>query len=132
MLITVYAMARLVRVLARALAEPASRGVVATGGLTLIAGVAFYSLVEGWGVVDALYFCVITLATIGYGDIAPVTDAGKLFTVAYSLLGIGILTSLIATLGVATVDRADEWRRPLRPGVGRRAGGHDGPADETS
>jgi hypothetical protein len=41
--------------------------------------------------VDALYFSVVTLTTVGYGDFAPQTDLGKLFTAVYVRLGIGIL-----------------------------------------
>ena len=69
--------------------------------LTLIAiasGTGFYSTVEGFRVVDALYFSVMTLTTVGYGDLAPQTDLGKLFTVVYALVGIGILLAFVTTL----------------------------------
>jgi hypothetical protein len=39
--------------------------------LLLISAVMFYTQVEGWSVIDALYFSVITMATIGYGDLSP-------------------------------------------------------------
>ncbi|MFM5918237.1 MAG: potassium channel family protein [Novosphingobium sp.] len=58
----------------------------------------FYRFVEGWRILDAMYFSVITLATIGYGDIAPKTDAGKIFTMAYAIVGIGIFVALVSTL----------------------------------
>lgn len=69
--------------------------------LTLIAiasGTAFYSLVEGLRFVDALYFSVVTLTTVGYGDFAPQTDAGKLFTALYVLVGVGILLAFVTTV----------------------------------
>lgn len=56
-------------------------------------GVIFYHHVENWSLVDSLYFSVITLATVGYGDLVPTTDAGKLFTVFYVLIGIGIFAA---------------------------------------
>jgi voltage-gated potassium channel len=74
------------------------------GGLALLtvvaiaSGTGFYSLVEGLRFVDALYFSVITLTTVGYGDFAPETDAGKLFTSAYVLVGIGILAAFVTRL----------------------------------
>ena len=40
----------------------------------LVVGTIFYVLVEGWGVVDALYFCAMSLATVGYGDVVPETE----------------------------------------------------------
>ena len=42
----------------------------------------FYCLVEGWSLVDAIYFSVMTIAAVGFGDLAPQTTLGKLFTVA--------------------------------------------------
>ncbi len=61
----------------------------------LVSGVFFYHGVEGWRYVDALYFSVTTLTTVGYGDLAPATDMGKLFTVGYILVGIGVLLSFV-------------------------------------
>lgn len=61
-------------------------------------GVVFYHIVEKLSYVDSLYFSVITLTTIGYGDIVPKTDAGKLFTTAYVLVGIGILAAVVNLL----------------------------------
>jgi voltage-gated potassium channel len=63
--------------------------------VAIVSGTAFYALVEDLRVVDSLYFSVITLATVGYGDFAPQTDAGKLFTVVYVLIGAGILLSFV-------------------------------------
>jgi voltage-gated potassium channel len=58
-------------------------------------GTVFYHLVEGWGWVDSLYFCTVTLATVGFGDLAPQTTLGKLFTVLYILIGIGIVAAFV-------------------------------------
>lgn len=57
-----------------------------------------YHWLEKWSWVDAFYFSVITIATVGYGDLAPKTDLGKLFTVGYILLGIGMFVTTTATL----------------------------------
>lgn len=61
---------------------------------TLLLGVFVYHRLEGWSYLDALYFCVISLATIGYGDLTPTTDTAKLFTIFYVLNGIVILLTL--------------------------------------
>ncbi|KAI9127370.1 hypothetical protein K1719_001929 [Acacia pycnantha] len=42
-------------------------------------------------VVDALYYCVVTMCTIGYGDIAPTSTAAKLFSILFVLVGFGFL-----------------------------------------
>jgi len=61
----------------------------------LLIGTIFYSEVEGWTHIDALYFSVTTLTTVGYGDLAPKTDTGKLFTIGYLFVGIGVLLSFV-------------------------------------
>lgn len=81
---------------------------VAGIALAVVAGGAvFYHFVEDLKWLDAFYFCVVTLATVGYGDITPHTDLGKLFTIFYILLGVGI----IATFANLLVKRAALRRR---------------------
>ena len=61
-------------------------------------GTVFFTRVEGWSMLDSLYFSVMTLTTVGYGDFIPTTDAGKIFTVFYVLIGMGILASFLNML----------------------------------
>ena len=73
--------------------DPDFRGLaMAVGGL-LGSGTLFYMLVENWSFVDALYFSTIILTTIGLGNGAPASDGAKLFTIAYALIGIGVLVA---------------------------------------
>lgn len=78
---------------------------------TLI-GVAavFYSLVEKWSFVDALYFAVVTIATIGYGDFTPHTVIGKLFTIVYVMSGIGLFVTTAAAVAESLLKRRDDQK----------------------
>lgn len=71
------------------------RLVLAVSMITIITGTVFYHIVEKLSWLDSAYFCVVTLATVGYGDITPKTGLGKLFTIFYILVGVGIIATLI-------------------------------------
>ena len=49
----------------------------------LAIGAVFYTNVEGWSVVTAVYFSMVTMSTVGYGDFAPSTVGGKAFTLLW-------------------------------------------------
>lgn len=78
---------RFARAVRRGLRDPEFRPLCALVVLTLAAGTIFYCEVEQWSLLDSFYFSAITLATVGYGDLAPTTAAGKLFTVFYVFAG---------------------------------------------
>ena len=65
-------------------------------GITLGIGTVVYRLIENMSWVDAYYMSVVTLSTVGYGDLAPQTAFGKVFTTFYIFSGVGILTTYIA------------------------------------
>jgi voltage-gated potassium channel len=58
----------------------------------------FYRWQEGWRWLDAAYFSVVTIASVGYGDLTPKTDGGKLFTIVYIFSGIGLFVASAAAL----------------------------------
>jgi len=58
---------------------------------SVIVGALVYHYFEQWSFFDSVYFSVVTLTTIGYGDFYPVTFVGKLFTIFYVFIGIGLI-----------------------------------------
>ncbi len=52
-------------------------------------GVVGYVMLEGWTVVDALYMTAITITTVGFGEIEPLSPNGRIFTIFLMLIGIG-------------------------------------------
>lgn len=53
-------------------------------------GSAGYMLIEDWNLMDAFYMTIITLATVGYGEVHTVSPGGRLFTVVLIMLGVGL------------------------------------------
>ena len=64
----------------------------------LATGTVFYHFIEKWSWLNSYYFCVVTLSTVGYGDLTPHTALGKLFTTFYILAGVGVVTTFVTTL----------------------------------
>lgn len=66
--------------------------------LLLFGGTIFYMRVEHWRFLDSIFFCVVTLATVGYGNMVPQTDLGKIFTIFYIIIGISIFLFFVNNL----------------------------------
>ena len=90
--------------------DPEFRSLVFLVVVTLLGGTIFYSTVEGWSIVDAFYFSVTTLTTVGLGDFAPQTTIGKLFTVVYIFAGLSLVLGFIETVAKETFSRQTRGR----------------------
>ena len=88
-------LARFMRAFVRGLKDAEFRALLFVLVGLLVSGTIFYSTVEGWGILDSLYFSVITLATVGYGDLHPTTPLSKVFTMIYIVLGVGVFVAFI-------------------------------------
>lgn len=66
--------------------------------IILIGGI-IYSNLEGWSYIDSIYFSAVTITTLGYGDFAPQTDIGKIFTILFSVSGIAIGLYILTIVG---------------------------------
>ncbi len=77
------------------LSDKRTRSVGLWVAVILVVGAIFYHYVEEWSWIDSIYFCFISLATVGYGDLAPTTPASKLFTIFYIANGIGALVAFV-------------------------------------
>lgn len=64
---------------------------------------------QGWTYFDGFYFAFVSLTTIGYGDVTPISPAGKSFFVFWSLLALPTMTVLISNAGDTVVKLIREW-----------------------
>lgn len=80
----------------------------------LILGTVGFMASEGLNLVDALYFSVVTVATVGYGDIHPATSVGKLLAVILIVTGVGTFLGVVANGTEFLIARRQEGLRKER------------------
>jgi voltage-gated potassium channel len=103
--------------------DPETKALPVVAGVLVLTGTLFYWRFEdGWSLIDALYFSIVTLTTVGYGDIHPTSDGTQIFTIIYILTGLGILVALLASVAEHYVAQKAERGR-LRERVSARRRG---------
>ncbi len=70
----------------------------------LIAGAFGYMMIEGWDPVESLYMTVITLTTVGFGEVHPLSRPGQVFTTVLILLGVGMVAYAATVIGQFLLD----------------------------
>ncbi len=74
----------------------------------LLAGISGFMIIEKFSLTDAFYFTIVTMATVGYGDIHPQTDMGKLLALIIIIGGVGTFLGVIASITDFFVNRREE------------------------
>eukprot|EP01119_Soliformovum_irregulare_P005004 TRINITY_DN162_c0_g1_i1.p1 TRINITY_DN162_c0_g1~~TRINITY_DN162_c0_g1_i1.p1 ORF type:complete len:308 (+),score=63.96 TRINITY_DN162_c0_g1_i1:953-1876(+) len=81
-------------------------------------GMLFYTQVEGWTAVDSFYFTIITLTTVGYGDLHPTKPWSKVFTMFFIIMGISMAGYALGMVGTWFLTRQQKREKLRNPGVG--------------
>ena len=66
-------------------------------GMAISVGVAGFMIIEGYTFLDALYMTIITVSTVGYGEVHPLSDRGKIFDIFLIVTNLGLFTYIITT-----------------------------------
>ena len=59
-------------------------------------------------IADAIYFTLVTFSTVGYGDIHPITDEAKMFTMSVMIIGIGFFASVVTLLAGSVINKISD------------------------
>lgn len=70
-------------------------------------------LIEGWSALDALFFTLITLTTVGYGD-QGLSESGRQFTTILLVVGIGVASYTFALIVQSAISAPFAWRRRMQ------------------
>lgn len=82
--------------------------VLYTAGALILASSITMSYIENKTFGDALWWSIVTTTTVGYGDISPVTPAGRIIAVILMLFGIGLIGMLTGTITTYFSNKADK------------------------
>ena len=72
--------------------------------IILCIGTSGYMLIENGSFIDSLYMSVITITTVGYGEIIPLSPAGRVFTICLILVGVGFVLYLVGEVTESMVE----------------------------
>ena len=126
MISVVLAFRGLWRAVAAVWRDPETKALPFVAAALVLTGTIFYWRTEDWTIVQALYFSVVTLTTVGYGDLHPTSAGTQIFTIIYILTGLGVFVALLASVAEQYVKQKSESpsaRDRLR--ARRRKGGPD-------
>ncbi len=94
----------------------------------IIAGSLGYVWIEGWDFFDSLWMTVITLTTVGYEEVRPLSPVGRAYSMVLMLSGIGVLFYIITGLARDGGGRGD----PSSPGEAQVAEAHSKSSKSTT
>jgi voltage-gated potassium channel len=77
----------------------------------LVFGTIGFMFIEGRSFVDAIYYIIVTMATVGYGDIVPITPAGKILAIVLIITGVGAFLAVIANATEMMLSRRENQAR---------------------
>jgi voltage-gated potassium channel len=85
---------------------------IGSGGFYTIGG-------DEWGIIDSIYMTIITLSTVGFGEVYPLSDLGKLWTVIVIIFGVSGFAAILYELGAELIQMNTYRSRTMRKKISR-------------
>ncbi|HHF98063.1 MAG TPA: potassium channel protein [Candidatus Aerophobetes bacterium] len=83
-------------------------------GIIFLTGTAGYVYIEGWSVLDSLYMTAITLTSVGYQEVHPLSETGRIFTIFLVICGYGMLAVMVGLVSTFVIETEFTEIRKLR------------------
>jgi hypothetical protein len=108
------AMLSFFRGLRRALRDPEYRLLAIAVVVIVVGGTVFFRYYEGWTWIDSVYFTIVALTTVGFGDFAPSTELSRVVTIGFLFFGVTLLGTFVSLLakGAQAQRKANRDRTP--------------------
>ncbi len=74
-----------------------ARGVF-TLAVVVAVGITGYMVIEGWSLLDAAYITILTLTTVGYEEVHPLSSTGRIFTIFLMVAGVGVMLYVLTSV----------------------------------
>lgn len=75
----------------------------------LVFGTLGFASVEGWEIFDSFYMTVITLSTVGFQEVHPLSDGGRLFAIMLIFMGVGVATAVLPRVAAKIIEKQLLW-----------------------
>ncbi len=88
-------------------------------------GTVGYTFIDGYSPLDAFYMTVITITTVGYGEIQQLSEAGRVFTIFLILFGVGSIAFAAGAFTELIIERSanpDRWKKPMEKKISKLKG----------
>jgi len=85
---------------------------IGSGGFYTIGG-------DEWSIIDSIYMTIITLSTVGFGEVSPLSDLGKLWTVIVIIFGVSGFAAILYELGAELIQMNTYRSRTMRKKISR-------------
>ena len=85
---------------------------IGSGGFYTIGG-------DEWSIIDSIYMTIITLSTVGFGEVSPLSDLGKLWTVIVIIFGVSGFAAILYELGAELIQMNTYRSRTMRKNISR-------------
>lgn len=86
-------------------ADSRVRGLLSFALMLISMATVVFWLLEDWSLLDAAFFAVATISTVGYGNVVPQTTAGIIFCMVYIILGLGVFVAAASAVAEALIRR---------------------------